>query len=45
MNDPLHDQVPHMVPAQPDWAVGPYEAFALALCLCVLIIALIMLLT
>jgi hypothetical protein len=32
MNDPLHDQVPHMVPADPDWPVGTYERILLIAC-------------
>jgi hypothetical protein len=32
MNDPLHDQVPHMVPHSPDWPVGRYERVLLIGC-------------
>jgi hypothetical protein len=32
MNDPLHDQVPHMVPHTPDWPVGRYERALLLIC-------------
>jgi hypothetical protein len=43
MHDPLHDQVPHMVPHSPDWAVGYFEAIALGFLLGIAIIGITLL--
>ena len=44
MNDPFHDQVPHMVPATPDWQIGRGEVIALLICAALAFVSIVMLL-